>query len=148
MTRFPLLAVLVAVLMTVVPSASAQNLPLEDGARVFDETGSSLSAAQTADLERRVAALQQVGAEGVVLVRAKDASPKETLKQVERLQQDFKDDAGVPEETAYAILYQSQPRRSEGRAGGDLRREDLPGRQRAREGAAEDRRRGAHPGPA
>ena len=96
------LAVLIA-MMVIAPLSSppvraqgAAPLPdLESGRRVYDETGASLTPGQTASLERQLSDLLMVGADAVVVVRALDTTPEETLEQVEALQQAWVDEAGA-----------------------------------------------------
>ncbi len=110
----PLLTlVLVAGLGVVAPAAAASGATsfpgLQEGQRVVDETGDSLTTAQTTDLEQRLDALVAVGADPVVYVRARDADPDETLDQVEALQQAWVSATGADEDTAVAILVNRNP---------------------------------------
>lgn len=108
------LALLVVLLALVVaaPAALAQDdvFPgLAPGVRVYDETGSSLTPAQTADLQGRLDALRATGADAVVLVRALDASSDDTFGQVEALQQAWVARTGADQDTAVAILVNRNP---------------------------------------
>lgn len=101
-----------AVLMTAAP-ASAQD---DDGfgtlsadQRIVDLTGDSLDEGEVGDLRDRMAALGDAGADGVVVVRHLDASPEDTLDQVEALQQAWVDATGAPQDTAVAILVNRNP---------------------------------------
>ncbi|WP_300014304.1 TPM domain-containing protein [Pseudonocardia sp.] len=106
------LAVLLAVLVTA-PAALAQEADrfpgLEPGVRVYDETGSSLTPEQTSDLQDRLDALRDTGADAVVLVRALDASSEDTFDQVEALQQAWVARTGADQDTAVAILVNRDP---------------------------------------
>lgn len=108
------LLIVLALAAVLAPSrATAQNtpgyLPLTATQRVYDETGTSLSPEQTADLERRLAALLPIGADAVVYVRTLDADPDATLGQVEDLQRAWVRQTGASEETAVAILINREP---------------------------------------
>ena len=59
---------------------------LTAGQRVYDTTGISLSSSEIMDLEQRLQDLEAVGANAIVYVRAFNATPEETLQQVEALQ--------------------------------------------------------------
>ncbi|MBW0093642.1 TPM domain-containing protein, partial [Pseudonocardia sp. KRD-188] len=106
------LGVLLALVLAA-PAALAQEddvFPgLEPGVRVYDETGSSLTPAQTADLQGRLDALRATGADAVVLVRALDASSDDTFDQVEALQQAWAARTGADQDTAVAILVNRNP---------------------------------------
>lgn len=83
---------------------------LESGRRVYDATGSSLTPEQSADLERQLRILKEtVGADAIVVVRALDATPGETLEQVEALQQAWVAETGANQDTAVAILINRNP---------------------------------------
>jgi len=110
------IAVLIAV-MVIAPlsPAAAQGQSattfsgLEAGRRVYDETGTSLTPEQTAALERRLSDLGAVGADAVVYVRVLDATPGETLEQVEALQQAWVAETGANQDTAVALLINRNP---------------------------------------
>ncbi len=107
------LLVLVALLTLIAPAlTAAQNdpgfQPLIANQRVYDETG-TLTPDQTADLERRLAALVPIGADTVVYVRALDADPDATRDQVEDLKQIWAQSAGIDPDTAAAILINRNP---------------------------------------
>lgn len=98
------------------PSVTAQDagpfpgLPdLDANTRVYDETGTSLSPEQVAQLEGQIADLEAVGADTIVYVRDVDASPEETLDQVEALQQAWVAETGADQNTAVAILINRNP---------------------------------------
>ena len=82
---------------------------LNSGQRVYDETGTSLSPDQTADLEQRLAGLLPLGADAIVYVRALDADNDDTLDQVEDLQQAWVAATGVNQDNAIAILINRDP---------------------------------------
>ncbi len=89
---------------------SANDFPeLTPGQRVYDQTGNSLSASEITDLEARLQKLQQVGANAIVYVRALDATPDETLDQVEALQQAWVAETGADQDSAVAILINRNP---------------------------------------
>lgn len=114
MPRVPaaVVAVLLALLVAA-PAALAQEADgfpdLRPGVRVYDETGSSLTAAQSSDLQGRLDALRDTGADAVVLVRALDASSDDTFDQVETLQQAWVAATGADQDTAVAILVNRNP---------------------------------------
>lgn len=93
--------------------AGAQDVPgyapLNASQRVYDETGTSLTPEQAADLERRLASLLPIGADTVVYVRALDADPNATLGQVEDLQRAWVQQTGANQDTAVAILINRNP---------------------------------------
>lgn len=77
---------------------------------VYDDTDSSLSAEERTDLRRRIDDLRgQTDADVVVYVRDLQASPKETLRQVEALQQAWVSESGAGQDTAVAILINRNP---------------------------------------
>lgn len=77
--------------------------------RLYDVTGASLSAGQTGDLQRRLADLRRTGPDPVVVVRALDATPEETLEQVEQLQRAWVRTSGADPDTAVALLINRNP---------------------------------------
>jgi uncharacterized membrane protein YgcG len=95
------------------PGIAAQDTtsfpPLQAEQQVYDETGRSLSGEQAAALRQQIDGLASIGASVVVYVRALDATPEETLEQVEALQQAWVAAAGVDQETAVAILINRNP---------------------------------------
>ncbi len=103
------------------PGALAQDAEprLSAGQRVYDQTGSSLTEQQRADLQQRLIALKAgTGADGLVLVRARDADPEQTLEQVEALQQQRVQATGADQDTAFALLINRNPDDpKDGRAG-------------------------------
>jgi uncharacterized membrane protein YgcG len=102
--------VIAPVLTTPARAQDATTLPdLESGRRVYDETGTSLTPEQDAALERQLSDLMAVGADAVVVVRALDATPEETLEQVEALQQAWVAETGADQDTAVAILINRNP---------------------------------------
>lgn len=110
------IAVLIAVMvfaplsLTPVRAQGATTFPgLEAGRRVYDETGTSLTPEQTAALERRMNDVPADGVDAVVYVRALDATPDETLAQVEALQQAWVAETGANQDTAVAILINRNP---------------------------------------
>ena len=69
---------------------------------VYDDTGNSLSAGDKTDLRGRIRDLRdQTDADVVVYVRNLEANPKETLGQVEALQQAWVDTSGAKKDTAW-----------------------------------------------
>ena len=107
-----LIAVLVTAMVSPVPARAqgADGFPgLEAGQRVYDETGTSLTPDQVADLEQRLADLKSIGADAIVYVRALDATPDETLDQVEALQQAWVQTSGADQDTAAAIVINRNP---------------------------------------
>lgn len=107
-----LVALVLAGLVPVVASQAqdATAFPnLEAGTRVYDETGSSLTTAQTAEIEQQLLDLEGVGANVIVMVRALDATPEETLDQVEALQQAWVAETGANQDNAVAILINRNP---------------------------------------
>ncbi len=111
--RFPALLALLLVTGLAACSPAPTDAPTFPGLsadqRVVDETASSLTPAQTEDLERRLAGLVGVGADPVVLVRARDADPDETLDQVEALHQAWVGATGADPGTAVAVLVNRNP---------------------------------------
>lgn len=95
------------------PGVSAQDnggyFTLDPNVHVYDETGTSLSAEQTAALELQIAELADVDADVVVYVRALDASTDETLDQVEAFQQSWVAATGADQANAAAILINRNP---------------------------------------
>ena len=108
-----ILTLLLVVLAGLVPAAGlAQNDAFPDldaNTRVYDETGSSLTAEQVAEIEAQLRSLEAVGANVIVMVRALDATPEETLAQVEALQQAWVAETGANQDTAVAILINRNP---------------------------------------
>lgn len=89
---------------------SANEFPgLSPDQRVYDRTGNALSPAQVADLQQRLGQLQDAGADAIVYTRALDATPSETLAQVEALQQAWVARTGADQDTAVAILINRNP---------------------------------------
>jgi uncharacterized membrane protein YgcG len=82
---------------------------LEAGTRVYDETGSSLTAEQVAEIDQQLRDLEAVDANVIVMVRALDATPAETLDQVEALQQAWVAETGANQDNAVAILINRNP---------------------------------------
>ena len=82
---------------------------LQSDQRVYDQTGTSLTPDQVAKLERQIRDLEEVGANAIVVVRALDATPEETLEQVEALQQAWVAETGADQDTAVAILINRNP---------------------------------------
>jgi uncharacterized membrane protein YgcG len=82
---------------------------LDPGRRVYDQTGSSLTAEQAGQLTARLIALRDTGADAVVLVRALDADSDDTYDQVEALQQAWAAATGTGQDTAVAILVNRNP---------------------------------------
>ena len=76
---------------------------------VIDETGNSLTSDQLANLELQIDQLAATGAEVVVLVRNLDATPNETLDQVEALQQAWVAASGSNQDTTIAVLINRNP---------------------------------------
>lgn len=108
-----LLAIVTLVAASPTAPAAAQDATefpeLTAGQRVYDETGTSLTSEQIADLEQRLEALEQVGADAIAYVRALDATPEETLDQVEALQQAWVAETGADQDNAVAILINRNP---------------------------------------
>src|SRR5215203_4680974 len=83
--RIAVLVLIAAVAGAIHPSGPAlaqegDAFPLlEPGRRVYDETTTSLTPDQVADLEQRLNDLGAIGADAIVYVRAVDATPDETL---------------------------------------------------------------------
>lgn len=108
------LVALLALLALLTPSAAmAQGTsgfgPFTPTQHVYDETGTSLSPDQLADLERRVAALAPLGADVVIDVRALDADTDDTQNQVEELRQTWSDATGADRDGVIAILINRNP---------------------------------------
>ncbi len=113
----PVLMLLVAMLATALPGAvSAQDASdfsqLNAGQRVYDLTGSSLTPEQVEEIEAQIADLEAVGADVVVMVRVLDATPDETLDQVEALQQAWVAETGANQDNAVAVLINRDPQDS------------------------------------
>lgn len=86
--------------------------------RVYDQTGSSLTEEQAAELDAQLNVLLGNGADVIVLVRALDATPQETLDQAEALQQSWVATSGTNQDNAVAILINRNPNDSnDARAG-------------------------------
>lgn len=82
---------------------------LTQGTAVYDATGDSLTADEVQDLEARVDGVEETGADVVLYVRDLDASPEETLEQVEVLHEQYAAVAGVEPDTAVAVLINRDP---------------------------------------
>jgi uncharacterized membrane protein YgcG len=82
---------------------------LDPNQPVIDQTGSSLTPEQIGDLESQVAALTDTGAEVVLLVRYLNATPEETLDQVEALQQAWVAETGSNQDVTIAVLINRNP---------------------------------------
>lgn len=106
---------LVAVALVALLPGSAQAQPgtdfgeLDSDQRIYDATGTSLTPGQIVDLRRRVRKLRSAGADPVILVRALQATPDETLAQVEALQQTWVRLTGADQDTAIAVLINRNP---------------------------------------
>jgi uncharacterized protein (TIGR04222 family) len=98
-------------LLTAAPArAQDDGVPgLDPGRRVYDLTGSSLSAEQAARLTAQLDALRATGADAVVVVRALDADSDDTYDQVEALQQAWAATTGTDQDVAVAILVNRNP---------------------------------------
>lgn len=112
--RFSVLGVICLMLAFLVPFAasgqSSTSFPdLNPNQPVIDETGASLTADQIAALEQQIDELAATGAEVVVLVRNLDATPDQTLDQVEALQQAWVAATGSNQDTTIAILINRNP---------------------------------------
>lgn len=91
-------------------TASGDFEGLTAGQRVYDLTGTSLSAADVAALQKRLDVLRSdTGADVIVYVRELDADSDDTLDQVEALQQAWVAATGVDQDIAGAILINRQP---------------------------------------
>ncbi|MEJ7649255.1 MAG: TPM domain-containing protein [Nakamurella sp.] len=91
-------------------TSSGDFAGLTAGQRVYDSTGTSLSASEAADLQQRLDALRSAtGADVIVYVRALDADSDDTLDQVEALQQAWVAATGIDQDTAGAILINREP---------------------------------------
>lgn len=122
--RLPLLILLIVTVLLgpTVATVSAQDAEsfsgLNPDQRVYDETRSSLSADQGAELNTQLEGLLANGADVIVFVRALDATPEETLDQVEALQQAWVATTGTNQDNAVAILINRNPNDSnDARAG-------------------------------
>lgn len=83
---------------------------LQEGVRVYDATGDSLTDEQVGDLDARAEELgSTAGADVVLLVRELDASPEDTLDQAEELQQAWVEQTGAEQDVAVAILVNREP---------------------------------------
>lgn len=100
---------LLGVLHALDSALAQQALTLEPGIRVYDETGSSLTAQQIADIEQRLVNLKVTGPDAIVVVRNQMATPQETLDQVETLQQEWAAANGIDDDLAVAILINRNP---------------------------------------
>ena len=86
------------------------DLPgLDANQPVLDLTGGSLTADQVSELERQIGELAELGAEVVLLVRPLDATPDETLDQVEALQQAWVAETGSNQDSTIAVLINRNP---------------------------------------
>ena len=77
--------------------------------RVYDETGTSLTAQQTADLQQRADTLAAQGLDLVIDVRNLNVDPDTTLKQVEALKNQWVSQTGSPPDTSGALLINRNP---------------------------------------
>lgn len=111
-------SLLILILMMALSGIAGSNASAQDNSsfpdlspdqRVYDETGSSLSTEQVVDLNARLDELLANGADVIVFVRALDASPEETLDQVEALQQAWVATTGTNQDNAVAILINRNP---------------------------------------
>ncbi|WP_214402634.1 DUF2207 family protein [Pseudonocardia lacus] len=113
LVRLLLLTLLVAASALMGTPALAQDaeaFPDLDPARhVYDQTGSSLDAAQLRDVEGAVERLGAAGADVVVVVRALDADSDDTFDQVEALQQEWVRVTGTDQDRAVAVLVNRNP---------------------------------------
>ena len=90
--------------------AQAQDIPvLQPGVRVYDETGTSLTTEQVADLQQRMESMALTGPDAIVVVRNLMATPDETLDQVEAIQQAWAATTGNGDAKAVAILINRNP---------------------------------------
>lgn len=117
-----LLTLVAGFLLTSLPAraSTASTFPgLVAGQRVYDTTETSLTGAQFADLGLRLDRLQrETGAAAVVFVRAQDATPEDTLEQVEALQPAWAMVNRSDPSTSVAILINRNPDdRNDARAG-------------------------------
>ncbi len=112
------LVVLMLGLMAAPAWAQAGFEGLRADQRVYDLTG-SLTPDQSAGLQQRLDTLaRDQGADVVVVVRALDADPAETLDQVENLQQAWAKTTGRSQDTAVGILINREPgKKDKARAG-------------------------------
>ncbi|MCO1655770.1 DUF2207 family protein [Pseudonocardia humida] len=113
LARLLVLALLVLTNVLVGSPALAQDAEsfgdLDPARHVYDTTGSSLDAAQLADVEERVARLGAAGADVVVVVRALDADSDDTFDQVEALHQEWARVSGTDRDRAAAVLVNRNP---------------------------------------
>lgn len=108
MRRMAVLLAVAGLALLAAPIAYAQDVTLDPQQRVYDETSESLTPQQVDDLEQRLAGLPG-GADAIVVVRALDADPDETLEQAEELQQAWVERTGANQDTAVAILINRNP---------------------------------------
>ncbi len=88
----------------------AMSFPnLDPAQRIYDETGDSLTTDEIASLNEQIADLRALGADPVLMVRDLDATPDETLDQVEALQQAWVAATGGNQDVAIAILINRDP---------------------------------------
>lgn len=103
----------VAVIALLPASATAQSgaeFPgLESGQRVYDQTQTSLTSTQIADLQQRLDELVSAGADAIVYVRELNVTPEQTLDQVEALQQSWVRRTGADQDNAVAVLINRNP---------------------------------------
>ena len=111
LTRRPLALVLLLLVLAGCSSGGGAPLPeLRSEQRVYDQTGSSLTAEQARTVAARVEAVdRETGADTVVVVRELDASADDTVEQVEALQQAWIAATGASQEDAVAILVNRSP---------------------------------------
>lgn len=106
--HFTLIAmILLATLLTpatMIAQDSSSYPDLNPNQPVIDQTGTSLTTDQIGELERQIDELAAIGAEVVVMVRNLDATPDETLDQVEALQQAWVAASGSNQDTTIAVL--------------------------------------------
>lgn len=110
----PVVLLLIALLAmagqgAVTAQGSSDFPELNANQRVYDLTGSSLTAEQVADIEAQIADLEAVGADVIVMVRELDATPSQTLDQVEALQQAWVAETGANQDNAVAVLINRDP---------------------------------------
>lgn len=112
-SRRPLATLLLSGVLAVAPAVGA-GATVDDPAlvgeqRVYDLTGRSLDEAQLAEVRDAVDRVVAAGADPVVVVRALDATPEETLDQVEQLQEAWVGSTGAARDTAVAVLVNRNP---------------------------------------
>lgn len=105
-------ALLTMALLMMLPATaqSGAEFPgLASGQRIYDQTSTSLTPPQLTDLQQRVEDLVSTGADPVVYVRELNATPEQTLEQVEALQQAWVRGTGADQDTAVAVLINRNP---------------------------------------